>query len=359
MLLSLLAALLCACQRNTVTVVPKDSTGWIELSEGIFIDTAAETLTFGEGSFVTCGDQRIDMSGTTHDISKYLDGADIYLHPSHKTLSLVPSYDNIHLGALASPLYLSELNIRSGQLYVDGIPASALGALQDKTVVCLGDSMTEGVGTTMPYYEWFPQLLGASTVTAHGLGGSCIAPKVDEIPTWETGIASFYERYETMEDDADVIIVFGGVNDWTTGRELGTSSDTGTSTFYGAMDALCDGLEQKYPDAEIFFFSSPQNNCADRPANDLAGTQWEGNTEGFNRKGYRLQDYVDAMEEVCAQHQIHFCSLTDTFPWGAAELGDNNGTAGTYGSDGLRPNADGHALIAQEMTKFIISSLSE
>lgn len=203
---------LSACQRNTIEVVPKDNTGRIEVSEDIFIDTAAETLTFREGSFVTCGDERIDMSGTTHEISKYMDGKDLFLHPSSKTLSPINSYDNILLGK---------------------------------------------------------------------------------------------------------------------------------------------GLKAKYPDAKIIFFSSPQNKYIDRPASDLAGTQWEGNTDGYNRKGLLLQDYVRAMETVCARYDVPFCSLTEAFPWGAAELGDNEGHAGTYGSDALHPNAEGHDLIAQEMAKFI------
>jgi lysophospholipase L1-like esterase len=122
---------------------------------------------------------------------------------------------------------------------------------------------------------------------------------------------------------------------------------------------LCQGLQVKYPNADIFFFSSPQNNYVDRPANELSGTKWDSNTEGYNRKGYTLQDYAAAMEEVCKDQGVYFYSLTDALPWGLEELGNNEDQTGIYGSDALHPNADGHSIIANEMARFILNALSE
>lgn len=359
-ILSILVILLCtfsACEQESITV-PETISGRIETNDDIYIDTKAQTMTFGADTFVVYGEERIDIGNTTHDISNFGSGRSLYFHPHSKSLSTIDAVGNIYLGTLRTPISLSELNIPREKLFVDGLPVTWTEHFLDKKVVCLGDNMTEGVGTDKVYYEWLAQLCGFSTVTDHGLAGSCIAPKVDALPTWEEGIESFYERYDGMEDDADAVIVFGGVNDWVTGRELGTISDTGTDTFYGAMDALCAGLKEKYPTAEIFVFSSPQNNYIDRPANELGGTEWAGNTEGYNRKGYLIQDYADAMEEVCALYDIPFYSLTDALPWGAAELGDNASNSGVYGSDGLHPNAEGHALIALEMADLINASVS-
>lgn len=333
--------------------------GAIDTNTDIHINSNTMKLTFGSDTYIEYDEGRIDLSNTTHDLSEFGDGDKIYFDPKTERLSNYAYHRSIQIGIFHLPLYMCELETEQELLFVNQISAPLMRSMHGKKVVCLGDSMTEGIGTTKVYSEWFPELCGFVSGKDLGLGGSCISPKVDEIPTWENGIASFYERYTLLEDDADVIIVFGCVNDWTTGRELGTISDTNADTFYGAMQALCGGLKEKYPSAQIFFFSSPQNNYAARPANDLAGTPWEGNTEGYNRKGLLLQDYATAMEEVCAKFDVHFHSLTEAFPWGADELGDHNGQTGTYGSDALHPNAEGHALIAQEMATFIQNTFAE
>ncbi|MBQ2384142.1 MAG: SGNH/GDSL hydrolase family protein [Oscillospiraceae bacterium] len=358
-LVCLLMCSLTACGPEPIKIVPKDTTGTIETAEGIFIDSESMTLTFGQGSYVICGEDRYDVSGTVHDIAPFLDKGDVYLHPTSMTFSLVDAYGNVHLGTLSDPVSLSRLNITSGQMYVDDRSINTELPYLEQPLICIGDSMTAGSGTTKAYYKWLPQLCGFGSGKIYGLNGSSIAPKTESIPTWDAGIESFLERYETMADDAAVVIVFGCANDWATSRELGTSEDTQSETFYGAMDQLCRGLKAKYPSSTIVFFSSPQNNYVDCPAYDLSGTEWEDNTEGYNRKGYKLTDYAKAMEEVCGRHDLPFCSLTEALPWGAEELGDANGKEGTLGVDGLHPNEQGHILIAEKMAEFINALYTE
>lgn len=72
-----------------------------------------------------------------------------------------------------------------------------------------------------------------------------------------------------MQNDDDLIIVFGGVNDWVTGRNLGNIDSTDTYTFYGAMKSLCNGLITKYPNKQIVFFTAPQMVIYNRRENKL------------------------------------------------------------------------------------------
>ena len=334
----------------------KKRMGRITTYSGVAIDTTAKTMTFGERSYILCGDEKHNLSNTTHDISAFMGGQWFYYDPVNKTFSGSCADWFICLGSMWKPTCFADLPMRPDKLTVDGLPVSYTSRFYGKSVNILGDSMTYGTGTTKAYHEWLPQLCGFTTIHNYGVAGSCIAPKVDELPLWEDGIQSFYERYSTM-GNADAIIVFGGVNDWVTGRTLGTMADTDTSTFYGAMKALCAGLLRRYPIKPKYVFSSPQNDYVNRPANDLAGTEWEGNTEGRNRKGMRLQDYTRAMAEVCAVYSIPFFSLTDNLFYGLSGiLGDNKGTSGVFGSDGLHPNADGHKRIALKMAGFINSN---
>ncbi|MBQ5711670.1 MAG: hypothetical protein IIV61_03560, partial [Oscillospiraceae bacterium] len=103
-LVCLLMCSLTACGPEPIKIVPKDTTGTIEAAEGIFIDSESMTLTFGQGSYVICGEDRYDLSGTVHDISPFLDKGDVYLHPSSMSLSLVDAYGNVHLGTLSDPV---------------------------------------------------------------------------------------------------------------------------------------------------------------------------------------------------------------------------------------------------------------
>ena len=333
---------------------------FIDTNSYVNIDTAKKTIFFGANTHIIYGDLKYNVANTTHDISNMIGGAFVYFDIDNKTLTKTYSPRYAYLGALWNPAYLTDLHIDKNKLMIDSMPITRTGRYLNKTINCLGDSMTEGVGTTKAYHQWFGQLCGFKTINTYGVGGSSIAPKVDAIPTWDT-VASFYERYNEM-GAADVITVFGGVNDWVVGRELGTIDDATTDTFYGAMKALCEGLIAKYPTGDIFVFSSPQCDYVNRPATDMGGTEWANNTEGYNRKGYKLQDYANAMGEVCAIYGITFTNLTNNLFYGlSGVLGEykNDDVNGPYGSDSLHPNAEGHKKIALKMATVINGGIGD
>ncbi len=121
--------------------------------------------------------------------------------------------------------------------------------LKGKKIIFLGDSITEGVGASEPkkrYTDLVAQKTGA-TVYNHGVSGTRIAkqktPSYD--PNWDK---DFCSRAKDMEKDADVIVVFGGTNDYGHGdAELGTFSDRTNDTFYGALHTLYTYLCETYP----------------------------------------------------------------------------------------------------------------
>ena len=57
---------------------------------------------------------------------------------------------------------------------------------------------------------------------------------------------NFCTRIEKMSDDANMIIVFGGTNDFGTEISLGSMTDRIQSTFYGALHVLLTSLINKY-----------------------------------------------------------------------------------------------------------------
>lgn len=125
--------------------------------------------------------------------------------------------------------------------------------LKNKKILFLGDSITEGVGASSPekcYVSVFGKLSGAE-VKNYGIGGTRIA-KQSKISLSEESDRDFMSRVDEMDSEADVVVVFGGTNDFGHGDStIGDFSSRDECTFYGALHILCTSLINKYPKADI------------------------------------------------------------------------------------------------------------
>lgn len=79
----------------------------------------------------------------------------------------------------------------------------------------------------------------------YGRNGNCIAL---DLKQWGTGM---YQRYKDMRDDLDYVVVIAGHNDASHGR----IDSIGIDTFKERLVILCEGLIEKYPNAQLFFFT--------------------------------------------------------------------------------------------------------
>ena len=125
--------------------------------------------------------------------------------------------------------------------------------LKGKRIAFLGDSITEGCGVSDPSKRYW-EVLGRNTgaiVSANGIGGSRIA-KQPGVTVLEGPEKYFELRVEELDPDADVVVVFGGVNDFGgSNAPLGKMSDREPDTFYGACHSLYLKLLNRYPTSEI------------------------------------------------------------------------------------------------------------
>lgn len=89
--------------------------------------------------------------------------------------------------------------------------------LKGKKVAFLGDSITEGYGASClenTYWKTLGRMTGAE-VYGYGIGGTRIA--IQQIPTPEPNRHKdqyFASRVDSMIPDADVVVIFGGTNDF-------------------------------------------------------------------------------------------------------------------------------------------------
>ena len=128
------------------------------------------------------------------------------------------------------------------QNFVNGnrLKAEQLNKIEDaiiskwygKTINVLGDSITYGVGTSSSaaiFTTLLANMTGA-TVNNYGISGTKIAG---------TDSSSFNNRFPSICDNVDLIIVFGGTNDyWHKEIALGEFDSTDTSTFCGAINNI-------------------------------------------------------------------------------------------------------------------------
>jgi lysophospholipase L1-like esterase len=212
--------------------------------------------------------------------------------------------------------------------------------LNGKKVVFLGDSITEGCGVTEQKYRYpevFRDISGA-TVEYYGISGTRFARQTvpSEMPRFDL---CFLDRALEMDADADVVVVFGGTNDFGHGDALfGEFSDRDEYTFYGATHNLCLRLINKYPAAKIVFMT-PLHRLQER------------NTHPKTGKERTLKEYVDAIKEVCAYYALPVLDLYTTSGIQPAVPVIME----RYMPDGLHPSNDGAKLIAERLLGFLSS----
>ena len=213
--------------------------------------------------------------------------------------------------------------------------------LQGKKVNFLGDSITEGHGTSCAeknYVSVFGKISGTE-VRNYGIGGTRIARQsVPTNPRWDL---DFVMRADEMDDDADIVVVFGGTNDYGHGdAPLGSFDSRDVNTFYGAMHILCEKLMNKYPTAQLVFMT---------PLHRL------GEERLINERGIRnvatLSGYVDIIKEVTRYYSIPTLDLYSV----SGMQPQVEVLKQTYMPDGLHPNDAGAEKIAKLLYGFLKS----
>lgn len=208
--------------------------------------------------------------------------------------------------------------------------------LKGKKVNFLGDSITEGVGTSCEaaqFSQVLKNLVGLEVARNYGIGGTRIANQHEH--KIEVDHLSFCQRFDEMDNDADLVVVFGGTNDYGHGdAPFGEFSDRNPDTFYGGCHYLMKGLCEKYPESRIVILTPMHRS------------------NGYDLKPEReqnLRDYVAAIREVAEYYSL---PVLDLF----AELGicpDVQIQKEMFCPDGLHPNDAGNLKIAQKLQKFL------
>ena len=158
-------------------------------------------------------------------------------------------------------------------------------------------------------------------------------------------------RYQLMDDDADLVLVAAGTNDfqynWTA---VGTIDDAkvaspSANTFYGAVAQICQGLITKYPKKTIIFLTPIKRGQTQKASSDTAAHNGGsyGTQDSENTFGKTLKQYGEIIKEVCGRFSIPVidmyadCNLT---PFVSAQ-------ATYFDSYKTHPDQNGHDIMAR------------
>lgn len=159
---------------------------------------------------------------------------------------------------------------------------------------CLGDSLTTmNWGHNM--YNIVSEQLGLIP-TNHGIVSSTIADYQNDGKSGNPMCV----RYAEMSDNADIVTVMGGTNDWATSEKIGTMSDRAKTTLYGACHILFRGLIEKYPNAKIGVILPPQNG---------QGIPSYVESQGGDRDMEKMKKKVKVIREVAEYYSLPVCDL--------------------------------------------------
>lgn len=205
--------------------------------------------------------------------------------------------------------------------------------LKELKINLLGDSITWGSGSSENAKTGYVALLQSrygAICRNYGIGGTRIAKK--RVPS-EIAVhdKDYCGRVEAMDPDADLIVIFGGTNDYGHGdAPIGSMSDRDPYTFYGALHTLFTAVINKYPTSKIMVIT---------PLHRLNEV----------KENYCLKDFVEAEREVAEYYSLPLLDLYATYGVNPVLPIMKE----SFMPDGLHPNDAGHALLADKIAAFI------
>ena len=209
--------------------------------------------------------------------------------------------------------------------------------LQGLKINFLGDSITEGHGCSCEELRFADRIAaeyGAIT-RCYGIGGTRLArqTKPSDNPRHDL---DFPSRVAEMDPDADVVVVFGGTNDFGHGdAPFGTPADRTADTFCGALHELYTSLLERFPRATIAVITPLHRSTENEP----------------NMHGKVLRDYVDEIRAAAEHYSLPVLDLWAAYGVQPAVPAMKE----LYMPDGLHPNDAGHVILTRKIVKFIES----
>ena len=211
-----------------------------------------------------------------------------------------------------------------------------------KKVAFLGDSISnkDNDYASKNWNEIISEKLSLTVTNWEGRDGSTISAT-------SFGSEPMCNRYVDLDDDADLVFVWGGTNDFgfsgvskgTMFQEDGVTPNKDTNTWYGAINTLLEGLLIKYSNKDTTIILMTPMPRSENPS--LTGV--------VKDTGMTLREMSDVMIECAKYYSIPILDLNSKsrLPFYIQAI------RSTFSVDGLHPNDKGHQVLAQTILGFL------
>ena len=190
----------------------------------------------------------------------------------------------------------------------------------DKTYLAFGDSITWGADYSRayarmdnPYPELVTSELGLKSHVNLAVSGATLCANT-------LNLVCMTDRIVSYTQNADIVSVLMGVNDFNRSLPLGTIEDCNNTTVYGALNLIAKHFQTYYANSFVFFMT---------PYKVAFGGK-DSFTE--NSQGYNLLDVANAVKEVAGNYGY---LVLDLFNLGKYELEMYNAD-----NDGIHPSQE-------------------
>lgn len=183
---------------------------------------------------------------------------------------------------------------------------------EEKSILFLGD----GVSVDGKYQGIAAEQLKVKNYVNGARSGLLIGAMDDEVSA------------ESLKE-IDIVVIFGGTNDYSKGKALGKPSDNyEVDSFYGNVQGLIDNIQALKEGVDIVFLTPLKHgNLEGQPSYPNA-----------NYEGNYLEDYVKAIIEVCDKNQVKYIDMFE-------ESGIDENNVAQYTYNNIILNEEGHNLV--------------
>ena len=219
--------------------------------------------------------------------------------------------------------------------------------LKNKIACFLGDSITEGVGVTDVENNRYDNVLkreyGLKETYNYGVGGTRFAHQSvpSEKPRHDL---CFCGRLFDLNPEADIVVIYGGINDYIHGdAPIGSPKDTTPATFCGAVDFLMRTARERHPNATVVFMTPA--HCYYKEVHDFQ----KSDRAVKKPDAMPVPGYIAIIEEKAKQYRIPVLNLYEKLGIDPNIPEDKE----KYTVDGLHFNDAGHRIIARRLGDFL------
>lgn len=224
--------------------------------------------------------------------------------------------------------------------------SSEISPLQKKKILVIGDSIT--TDTYPKYSKWVTVLINNGFFPSDGTNDDSVASTgfvaINDGASLPTTENSFVDRLTAISDPEtyDLVVVFGGINDFIQGIPMGESGGDKDTYFKPAVDYFFDYLIKNFTNARIAVLSPLRSSNT--------GKNWVAGVES-----YYQTEYADYIREVAKKYCLPVLNLTEES--GFCPFIDEFKQKWTDSADGLHPNEEYQKTFLAPMIKKFLAGL--